>query len=258
MIALSTALRSSLGKKYLMGLTGLVWLGFAVGHLIGNLLLLVSRQAFNDYAHFLETIGHGALLPFAEAFLVLALLTHVYTGLTVAWADKSRARPRGYEVTGNARNKIRPKSHDAGDRGHSQKTLASQTMAWTGSLLLIFLVFHVATFKYGILQPTSSGAYLPDHAPTARDLYARVVTAFANPVYVGFYTLIMAMLGTHLSHGIWSAFQSLGLNNAKFMRFLRPFAYVLAIVLAIGFLFLPLSVFVFNQNFSTVHGGLRG
>ncbi len=255
MIALSTALRSSLGKKYLMGLTGLVWLGFAVGHLIGNLLLLVSRQAFNDYAHFLETIGHGALLPFVEAFLVLALLTHVYTGLTVAWADKSRARPRGYEVSGNARNKVRPKSHEGDGRGHSQKTLASQTMAWSGLLLLVFLVFHVLTFKYGVVQPTSGGAYL---APGAKDLYARVVNAFANPVYVGFYTLIMLMLGTHLSHGVWSAFQSLGLNTPRFMRFIRPFAYVLAILLALGFLFLPMSIFVFNQKFSSPHGGLLG
>lgn len=245
MIPLSTALRSSLGKKYLMALTGLAWLGFALGHLIGNLLLLVGRQPFNDYAAFLEGLGHGAVVPLAEIFLVCALLAHVYTGLTVAWADKGRARPRGYEVSRNA-------------GGRSQKTLASLTMAWTGLLLLVFLVFHVATFKFGLIQPTSSGAYVPGHPPEARDLYARVVTAFSNPIYVGFYTLIMLMLGTHLSHGVWSAFQSLGLNNAKLMRFLRPFAYVLAVLLALGFLFLPVSVFVFNQNFSTPHGGLAG
>jgi len=238
-------LRSSLGKKYLMALTGLLWLGFAIGHLIGNLLLLVGRKPFNDYAEFLETIGHGAMLPLVEIFLVGALLTHVVTGLTVAFADKGRARPRGYEVSGNA-------------GGRSQKTLASMTMAWTGILLLVFLVFHVATFKFGVIQPTGGSAYVPGHPPEARDLYARVVTAFANPVYVGFYTLIMLMLGTHLSHGVWSAFQSLGLNNPKFMRFIRPFAYVLAILLALGFLFLPVSILVFNQNFSTPHGGLAG
>src|SRR5690349_21526684 len=118
-------MRSSIGKKFVMGLTGLVWFGFVIGHLIGNLLLLVGRKPFNDYAELLENLGHGKLLPLAEVFLVATLAMHVYTGLTVAWADKSRARPEGYRVQGNA-------------GGRSQKTLASMTMAITGSLILLF------------------------------------------------------------------------------------------------------------------------
>lgn len=239
MIPLSTALRSSLGKKFLMALTGLVWFGFVVGHLTGNLLLLLGRQAFNDYGEFLEHLGHGKLLPLVEIFLVATLATHVVTGLTVAWADKSRARPRGYEMSRNA-------------GGRSQKTLASTSMAWTGTILLLFLIFHVATFKFGVIQPTSSPAYLEK----PHDLYARVVTAFANPVYVGIYTLVMALLGVHLSHGIWSAFQSLGLNNPRIMQVLRPLAYVVAAILAVGFLFLPASIYMFNQQFSSPQGGL--
>ena len=243
MIALSSALRSSIGKKFIMALTGLVWFGFVVGHLIGNMLLLVGREPFNNYAELLETLGHGALLPLAEAFLVLTLLSHVVTGIQVALSDKNRARPQGYAVNGNA-------------GGRSQKTLASKTMIVTGSLILLFIIVHVSTFKFGVLQPTEGGAYIPAAAPTAKDLYARVVNAFANPLYVGFYTFIMLLLGTHLSHGIWSACQSLGLNSARFMTFLRPFAYVTAFVLAVGFLFLPVSIFVMNQQFASPKGGL--
>jgi len=244
MTTFTTALRSSIGKKYLMGFTGLIWVGFAIGHLIGNLLLFVGREAFNGYAHFLETLGHGAAIYVAEAFLLVAILIHVWNGITVAFFDKSSARPVGYQVSGNA-------------GGRTQKGVASQTMIYTGLTILGFLVLHLVTFKFAYLWNQVPDYHFPNSHEVTRDLYGVVVQRFSEGWYVGIYTAVMLLFGMHLKHGVWSAFQSLGLLNKKTTPLAVQAAWVLAVLLSIGFLFLPVTIFVMNGTFASPEGGLH-
>jgi succinate dehydrogenase / fumarate reductase cytochrome b subunit len=241
MIPLVAASRSSLGKKYLMGFTGLVWFGFVIGHLIGNYLLLVGRDAFDGYGYFLETMGHHALLYVVEVFLLVVLATHVLNGFQVALLDKGKARKTRYAVTGNA-------------GGKSRKTIASKNMIWTGIILLLFLIFHIATMKFGVFSDMST--YKLQDGPEVRDLYKRVVEWFSKPGVVIGYVLVMAMLSAHLSHGIWSAFQSLGLLERGYYKFALSFSRIFAVILGVGFMVLPIVIFLMNDKFSQAAGGL--
>jgi succinate dehydrogenase / fumarate reductase cytochrome b subunit len=212
---------STVGRKILLALTGLSLLVFVTVHLAGNLLLFVGPDAFNAYAHRLLSLG--VLLYFAEIILAGIFLLHFVTAISVTWSNW-KARPSDYEVSGS-------------QGGPSKMTLSSRTMIWTGLVLLVFLVVHLVTFKYGPGVEEGYVVYL-DGEPV-RDLHRLVVEWFQNGLYVGFYVISMGMLGFHLRHGFWSAIQSLG----GFHQRLTPVAYgaglVAAIVLAVGFLALP-------------------
>ena len=236
----AAALRSSVGKKYLMGITGLIWVGFTIGHLIGNYLIFAGRNPFNEYAFFLEHVGHGVLVYVAEAGLIVALLTHIINGIQVALFDKGAARPKGYQRTGNA-------------GGPSRKSVFSQYMIVSGSMLLIFLIVHIATLKFG-LGTTAGKVNIGDQE--FRDLYGLVVDYFANPAWVAFYVFIMCMLMFHLKHGVWSAFQSLGLINSRIYPGLVTGSVVFAILLALGFIALPVSIYALHDQFMRPQGGI--
>jgi succinate dehydrogenase / fumarate reductase cytochrome b subunit len=213
---------SSVGQKYLMAITGLAWIGFAVGHLLGNLALFAGGEAFNKYAHFLQ--GLGALLYVAEAGLVILLLTHVVSALRVTWTNWG-ARGRAYLV-----------KDDAG--GPSRKTLSSRTMIYTGIVIFLFLVVHVWMFKYGAYYSTQV------QGVEMRDLYRLVVERFGNPWISGGYVAVMLFLGFHLRHAFWSAFQSLGLNHPRWSSAIYALGVILAIGLALGFVVLPIWVYL--------------
>lgn len=243
MTTFAGALRSSLGKKFLMGFTGLVWVGFVIGHLIGNLLLLVGKDAFNGYALFLETLGHGFAIYVAEAFLVATLLIHIFNGVSIA-LNRGEARPESYAMTGNA-------------GGRSRKGLASQFMIWTGIVLLGFLIFHIATFKFShLIDPLHTPRYAVPGNYEHPNLYLVVVKRFSQPGYVAIYTFVMLLLGMHLKHGIWSALQSLGLLTRKTLPLAVTLATLLSVLLAVGFLLLPVTIFAFNSTFAEGPGGL--
>lgn len=231
---LSTAVQSSIGRKLISGLTGLLLIGFVIGHLTGNFLLLVGPEAFNDYAYFLEHSFHGAGLIIAELGLVAFFGAHIWSGMSV-WLNKKKARPNDYKVSG-----------DAG--GQSKKSFASTNMALTGILLLVFVVWHIIQFKYGFTDERSVQT-VTVNGIEMKNLYGRVIHAFGKPVFVGFYMVIMVMLGTHLWHGGWSAFQSLGLANNKYLPTIKLGANVLAVLLAVGFLFLPGVIYFAHDHF---------
>lgn len=230
-------LRSSVGKKLVSGLTGLLLCGFVAGHLTGNLLLLVGPEAFNEYAHFLETLGHGYALYVAEAGLLAFFLFHVWSGIRVR-LDKRKARGSKYRKKG-----------DAG--GRSRKSLASQSMLVTGFVLLIFVPVHIWMFKLG---PGLDEGYatMVDGEPF-RDLYGLVVDHFQNPVVVVGYVAVMALLGLHLWHGFWSAFQSLGANNPKYAPLIRAAGMAFAVLIAVGFLILPIYLYLFVDPSAAGH-----
>lgn len=216
---------SSVGKKVITGLTGLALFGFVIVHLIGNLTLFIGPDAFNGYAHFLETAMHGWLIYVFEAGLILIFLFHMISAITVAWADKRAARSTGYKTMKNA-------------GGKSRKTLSSVSMIYTGILLIIYVVGHVYLFKYGNHDILGDGV---------KNLYKTVVTGFKNPAFTIFTVVVMVMLGLHLRHGFWSAFQSLGWANDKYLPILEKLALLFAILLAVGFIVIPIILF-FNGD----------
>jgi succinate dehydrogenase cytochrome b subunit len=219
-----SAARSSVGKKVITGVTGLALVAFAVAHLVGNLTLFLGPEPFNHYAHFLESLGHGMGIYVAEVGLAGLFLLHIVAAVSVAWNDKRGARQIQYHV-----------SKDAG--GKSRKTISSETMIFSGGLVLLFIVVHIWLFKFGSAEVGADGI---------KDLYSVVASNFRNLTFTAFTVVAMIMLGFHLRHGVWSAFQSLGLANDHYLPLLSRLALVLAVLLSAGFIaigvFLHISV----------------
>jgi succinate dehydrogenase / fumarate reductase cytochrome b subunit len=222
---------SSVGRKVLMALTGLGLALFVVIHLLGNLLILVGAEAFNSYAYFLEHLGHGAFIYIADAGLLAFFLIHAASGIEV-YRGKRRARAQGYELPG-----------DAG--GASKKSFASLSMIITGPIILLFVILHVIHFKFGPGMEDAARYVFPYEGKEIRHLYLLVVEAFQNPVIVIGYVAVMLMLGLHLQHGVWSGFQSLGWTNRKVLPVLVSVSWVLGVLLALGFVYIPIHVFAF-------------
>ena len=201
----STFLSSPIGKKMGMALTGLILYGFLVGHLTGNLLLLKDDggRSFNAYSDFL--INHPLLIP-AEIFLVVVFALHLFLAISVT-RDNRRARTVGYQTT-----------QSVGGR-----SFASHTMIYSGVVILVFLVLHLKTFKYG-------------EKPSG--LYDLVLATFQQTGYLIWYAVAMLVLGFHLWHAFHSAFQTLSIRSDK----IKSLGLVLCLVLALGFGFLPVYV----------------
>lgn len=235
---LATAAQSSIGRKLINGFTGLLLLGFVIGHLTGNFLLLVGPDAFNSYAYFLEHMFHGAALPVIELGLIAVFGWHAWTGWSV-WRNKAKARKHAYAVPG-----------DAG--GKSKKSLSSTTMLYSGILLFLFVIVHVAQFKYAVFHTGGKPLVVVDGVQMT-NLYHIVIEAFRSPLWTMLYLVVMTALGTHLWHGAWSAFQSVGLASDKYLPTITKAAHGLAAVLAIGFLFLPAAIFLGNGHFQELN-----
>lgn len=217
---MSGFLGSTVGKKYLMGITGLIWAGFVLAHMAGNLLIFVSNDAYNTYGHMLTS---GNFIYVAEAVLVLALIIHVYTAVSLTMLNR-RAKPKHYAVSAKGSKKV---------------SLASRTMAIQGSLILVFIISHLITFKYGTHYETEVNGVV------MRDLARLMEEAFQNPGFVGWYMVALILLGFHLSHGVNSSFQSLGLTEGTYRNLWKKLSYGYALVVALGFIAQPLYLFIF-------------
>jgi succinate dehydrogenase / fumarate reductase cytochrome b subunit len=218
----SYAIWSTVGRKFLLALTGLSLFGFVCVHLAGNLLLYVGPDAFNTYAHRLMSLGGG--LYAAELVLVGIFLVHMVSAVSTTWTNW-KARPNSYAKT-------------ASKGSPSRMTISSKTMIWTGLTVLVFTVMHLITFKYG---PGIDEGYVTqlDGEP-ARDLYRLVEESFSNELYVIIYVVVMILLGFHLRHGFWSAVQSLGLHHTRYTPIIYAVGVLAAIVLGFGFLAIPI------------------
>lgn len=220
-------IQSSVGKKVISGLTGLALVGFIVVHLLGNLAIFVGPEALNVYSHTLMSLGGGKLVIIAEVILTVIFLFHIVTGIQVSLAKKA-ARPVAYAKTGHA--------------GHtSRKTSSSLTMIYTGIILLIFTVFHIWSIKLG---PAEAAGYVVNYnGVEMRDLYRLVVERFQNGFYVVGYMIVMALLGWHLRHGVWSSFQSLGLTSPRFLPVLYGVGGLIGLALGAGFFIMPAYIY---------------
>lgn len=199
---------TSIVKKVLMALTGLIWVGFVIGHLTGNFLLFVGVDAFNGYAEKLESLG--PLLIVVEAGLVAFLLLHIYSGIKVNMENRA-ARPQGYSVSANG----------------GRSSLASRTMPIGGIILAIFIVTHVKMFKFGDMTVHNG-------------LWGLVMKTLGDPLMAGWYLLALVALGLHLSHGFSSAFQSMGVLKPEWRPKFKTGGVVLGWLIAAGFASMPI------------------
>ena len=212
---------SPIGKKIITGITGLGLSLFVLFHLVGNLTLFAGSQAYNQFAHFLESLG---ILLYGVEFILLGLaIFHVVIGTTIR-LNTLKARPAGYEQLKSAGSP-------------SKQSISSRSMLITGAILLGFLVLHLSTFKFGAYYSTVIDGV------EMRDLSSLVIEKFRNPIYAFGYAGVMVMLGFHLRHGIWSAWQSIGVLDSKISPGVYAIALILAFLVAIGFIALPLSVY---------------
>ncbi len=198
---------SSIGKKLLMALTGLAFCGFLAGHLAGNLTIYGGKDAFNSYAEHLHALG--PVLTLMEWGLLVFAVVHICAGLTLFYQN-FRARTSRYAV-----NKW------AGGR-----TIGSATMPYTGILLLAFIILHLINFHF--VDKTNTG------------IYQIVAQTFENPFYVVIYILAMTVAAVHVSHGLWSAFQTIGANHTKYMPFIMALSIIFSLAVGFGFGIIPI------------------
>jgi succinate dehydrogenase / fumarate reductase cytochrome b subunit len=215
MIRLGELWRSSVGKKAVMAVTGLIGVVFVIGHMIGNLQVFQGAERLNAYGRLL----HGPLnelLWVVRVILVLAVVLHVVAAVQLTLRDRD-ARPVAYTR-----------------RAPQVSTLASRTMRWGGVLLLAFIVVHILHFTTGTIRP--AGVFVPG------DVYGNMVAGFRVPWVVALYVVSMLALGLHLYHGAWSSLRSLGAAPRSPHPMKRRLALLVAVLVAVGFALVPVAV----------------
>lgn len=219
MTTLWRVISSSVGTKVLLALSGLALSAYLIIHLIGNAFIFLGPDMLNQWGH--RLISNPLVVP-AEIGLLLIFVIHVYKAV-VNWWENRQARPVAYVEKRWA--------------GHtSRKNYGSATMIFTGAIILMFVIVHVTTFKYGPFYPVAG-------EPGVRDLYRLVIEAFSDPLTAGLYVGVMLLIGFHLRHGVSSAFQSLGADGPRFTPAVILAGWLLAILLAAGFAFIPIWVY---------------
>ena len=219
--------RSAIGKKWVMAVTGLGILGFALAHMLGNLKLFlpdvegvpdidVYGEALRDL--FTPILPEHVFLWILRSGLIVLFALHVHAAYSLTLMNH-RARTDDY----------------LGPRHYVVANYASRTMRWSGSIFLVFLAFHLADFTWGI-QPAAPEAW------ERGAVFANFVETFNRPAVTALYVLGAGMLGIHLYHGIWSMFQSVGVNHPRFNQWRRYLAYGLSVIITIGFIAPPLAV----------------
>jgi succinate dehydrogenase / fumarate reductase, cytochrome b subunit len=216
---LASLWRSTIGKKYVMAITGLIWFGYLILHLWGNLKIYAGPQYLNTYGGFLRTVGdplfgYAQLLWLVRLILIPAFILHVWSAMQLTSRDMA-SRPKRYQV-----------------RKNLESTIASRTMIYGGVFILLFLIYHLLDFTFGSANPS----YVEG------DIYHNVLASFQRWPIVLFYELAMIAVGLHLFHGIWSTFQTLGWNTSRSNRLVRNVGTACAVLLTLGNMSIPLAV----------------
>ncbi len=200
-------LGSSVGKKILMAVTGLGMIGFLAVHLLGNMMAFAGADAFNGYAAKLHS-----LQPYLSVFnlgLATLGLVHIAVGV-ILFFENLKARPTRYKVY----------------RNPGGWTIGSNTMPYTGGLILIFVIFHL--FKFTFVDKSVT------------PIYEQMSATFTNPLWVLMYVVVMIIVAVHISHGFWSLFQTFGLNHPRYMPLIMKLGLVVTLMFGIGFGVLPI------------------
>jgi succinate dehydrogenase / fumarate reductase cytochrome b subunit len=210
----ATLFDSSIGKKVVMAVTGLILFGFVIGHMIGNLQVFLGAKELNDYSIFLHAFAHGAGIWVARAVLLASVVLHIWAAYSLTLMNRA-ARPVGYREW-TAR----------------ESTYASRTMRWSGVLLLAFIIYHLLHFTTGTLHP--------DFVPG--DVYHNVIVGLRQAPAAIFYIISMVALGFHLYHGAWSMLQTLGLNHPRWNKLRFAISVGLAAAVVVGNLSFPATI----------------
>lgn len=205
-------LSTSIGKKQLMAVTGILFLLFLAAHLVGNLTIYSGAQSFNTYSERLHALG--GLLVLTEVGLVLCAVIHIVTAL-ILFLENRKARPVKYAVDKS---------------GGGGRTISSRTMPYTGLLILVFVIVHLSTVSRFFVDRTN------------RTVFEVVTEVFSNPGYIIFYTVAVVIVAFHVRHGLWSAFQTVGASHPKYMPFIEKLSIVFAIIVGVGFGTLPIAI----------------
>jgi succinate dehydrogenase / fumarate reductase cytochrome b subunit len=210
---------NSVVKKAVMAVSGIIMILYLIAHMIGNLHAFQGADEFNEYSHWIRTIGEPAVpqqtvLWIIRLVLLVSVVAHFWAALSL-WAQARRARPVPY-VT----------------KKRVQQSFASRTVRWGGVILLLFIIWHILDLTFGAVNPAGS-----DSTP-----YERLVASFQNIPITLFYVVAMLLLGLHLRHGIFAATQTLGQTNKRRERTVNGIAYVVSTLLTVGFLLVPLSI----------------
>jgi len=205
---------SSIGRKVIMAITGLILFGFVLGHMLGNLQVYLGPEALNHYAVFLRQMLHGAGLWVVRAVLLAAVSLHIWaaTSLTL---ESWRARPIGYQ-----------------QQAWKESTYASRTMRWGGVILLLFVIYHLLHFTTGTAHPDF----------VEGDVYHNFITGFQSVPASIVYIIAMIALGFHLRHGVWSMCQTLGVSHPRYIRLAHIAAWLFAALIVVGNISFPVAV----------------
>jgi succinate dehydrogenase / fumarate reductase cytochrome b subunit len=202
---------TSVGKKVVMAISGIIAFGFVFGHMLGNLQIYLGADAINRYARLLHSLGGG--LWAIRGVLVAVILLHIVAATQVT-LQSMNARPKAYRI-----------------HRYRETTYAARTMWWGGPVIGLFLVYHLMHLTLGTVHPSF-----------ADNVYNNIVFGFQVPWVSGVYIVAMILLGFHLSHGLWSMLQSLGLNHPKWNRSRKIFSVLFGIGIAVGNISIPISI----------------
>jgi succinate dehydrogenase / fumarate reductase, cytochrome b subunit len=225
MSSTASLFKSSLGKKFVMAASGVFLFLFVVGHLVGNLQIFLGPEAINRYGHFLQS-NLEVIWPVRFGMIVLLVL-HVWSAAKVSRENKA-ARPVGY----------------AGDPVAPAASYASRTMLMSGLIIAAFIVYHLLHYTVQARAINMTGTdFLTLHDDKGRhDVYAMMVLGFRQPLIAGFYVIAMALLRTHLSHGVYAMFQSLGIKVGWCPCLPKCLAKWGSILIFLGYVSIPLAV----------------
>lgn len=212
--------RSAIGKKYVMALTGVVLMVYVLLHMVGNLKLYFGQESMNEYADWLRVFGapaapESSILWVIRIVLLVAFVLHIVAATQLTIMNR-RSRPQRY----------------ASRRDWVAADFAARTMRWSGVIVLLFVVFHLADLTFGVANPDFHHG----------DAYGNVVASFERVPVSVFYIVANLALGLHLYHGAWSLFQSMGWNNRRFNHWRRYFAIGFAVLVVGGNVSFPLAV----------------
>jgi succinate dehydrogenase / fumarate reductase cytochrome b subunit len=216
---LANLYRTSVGKKWIMAVTGLVLLLFVLGHMLGNLKLYLGQESLDHYGEFLRTAGEpllprGVALWIARLGLLACAVLHIWMAVVLT-RQSLEARPIPY--TKNERLAF---------------SYASYTMRWGGVVILLFVLYHLMHLTWGNMHPDFHEGLI----------YHNVTVGLARPLAGLIYIVANVLLGFHIYHGLWSSFQTLGINNPRYNAWRRPLALAVAVIIAVGNVSMPLAV----------------
>jgi succinate dehydrogenase / fumarate reductase, cytochrome b subunit len=203
---------TSIGKKAVMAITGVILLGFVVGHMLGNLQVFIGANQMNEYAALLK--ANAALLWSVRIVLLVAVIWHIVAAVQLTRMSQ-RSRPAGYYY-----------------KDVIQADYAARTMRWSGPIIAVFVIYHLLHFTTGSVHPQFD----------VHNVYRNVISGFRVWPVSLFYIIAMVALAFHLWHGSWSMFQTLGLVNPKSDKIIRRLAAIATLAIAIGFISIPMAV----------------